>query len=136
MAKNKERIKAELLKRLSEVRIVEIACKSVGISRATYYRWIQDDPDFAQACDLAIWQGTETISDLAESQIVSKIKGGDLKASTYWLEHHREGYRKPGKGQRGPAHTWEGPDDRIPRELSDDEIDHMINVMRNMKSSV
>ena len=134
MAKKKEQTKVQLIKRLSEVRIVEIACKSVGISRATYYRWLQDDPDFAQECANAIWQGTETISDLAESQIVSRIKVGDLKASTYWLEHHREEYKKPGKGPRGPAHTWQGPEDRIPRDLSDEEIDHMIKVMGEMKS--
>lgn len=134
MSKNKERTKAQLLKRLSEVRIVEIACKSVGISRATYYRWLQEDRLLAEACEAAIWQGTETISDLAESQIVSRIKGGDLKASTYWLEHHRKEYQKPGKSPRGPAHTWEGPEDRIPRNLSNEEIDHMIEAMKNMKS--
>ena len=97
MAKKKERTKAELIKRLSEVRIVEIACKSVGISRSTYYRWQQEDYDFEVACEEAIKQGTETISDLAESQVVAKIKSGDFKASIYWLEHHHKDYKKPPK---------------------------------------
>ena len=96
MATKKDRTKAAIAKRLSEVRIVEIACKSVGISRATYYRWLKEDNNFAWDCEDAIRMGTETICDLAESQIVSKIRNGDFKASTYFLEkHHKEYVPKP-----------------------------------------
>lgn len=93
MAKAKERTKKAIVQRLSEVRIVEIACKSVGISRATYYRWLQEDKFFKYDCEDAIRLGTDTISDLAESQVVSKIKAGDFKASAYWLEHHHRDYK-------------------------------------------
>ncbi|MDL2341979.1 MAG: helix-turn-helix domain containing protein [Patescibacteria group bacterium] len=97
MAKAKERTKAAIVKRLSEVRIVEIACKSVGISRSTYYRWLQEDKTFSIYCEDAIRLGTDTISDLAESQIVSKIKAGDFRAAVYWLEHHSRDYKPRSK---------------------------------------
>jgi hypothetical protein len=96
MANKKDRTKAAIVKRLSEVRIVEIACKSVGISRATYYRWLNEDAKFADDCVEAIVLGTQTICDLAESQIVTKIRSGDFRASTYFLEkHHPEYIPKP-----------------------------------------
>jgi hypothetical protein len=92
MATKQDRTKAALVKRLSEVRIVEIACKSVGVSRATYYRWLKEDQNFAFDCEDAIRQGTAVICDLAESQIVAKIRSGDFKASTYFLERHHKDY--------------------------------------------
>jgi hypothetical protein len=92
MASKQDRTKAALVKRLSEVRIVEIACKSVSISRATYYRWLKEDAGFASDCEDAIRQGTAVICDLAESQIINKIRGGDFKASTYFLEKHHKDY--------------------------------------------
>lgn len=88
----KDRTKAALVKRLSEVRIVEIACKSIGISRATYYRWLKGGANFMYDCEDAIKQGTAVIYDLAESQIVTKIRSGDFKASTYFLEKHQPEY--------------------------------------------
>ena len=97
MTKKKERTKSEIIQRLSEVRIVEIACKSAGISRATYYRWLQEDKAFAVFCEDAIRLGTDTISDLAESQVVSKIKAGDFRAAVYWLEHHNRDYKPRSK---------------------------------------
>ena len=92
MARNQLRDKAAILKKLADVRIVEIACKQVGISRATYYRWQEDDYKFEVDCQQAIQQGTDRISDLAESQVVNKIKDGDFRASTYWLEKHHPDY--------------------------------------------
>jgi hypothetical protein len=92
MASKQDRTKAALVKRLSEVRIVEIACKSVSISRATYYRWLKEDARFASDCEDAIRRGTAVICDLAESQIINKIRGGDFKASTYFLEKHHKDY--------------------------------------------
>ena len=115
MAKKKERTKSEIIKRLSEVRVVEIACKSVGISRATYYRWLQEDKTFAIYCDDAIRLGTDTISDLAESQVVSKIKAGDFRASTYWLEHHHRDYKPRSKYPAEEVDHF--------KEMSDEEIE-------------
>lgn len=127
MAKNKKQTKAALVKRLSEVRIVEIACKSVDISRATFYRWLKEDPDFASNCQEAIMLGTETISDLAESQIVTKIKLGELKASTYWLEHHHRDYKPFRRVPKTKSELFsEEP-------MNEAEIDHMISTLQALK---
>jgi hypothetical protein len=131
MAKNQERTKAALVKRLSEVRIVEIACKSVGISRATYYRWLREDQNFGYDCEDAIQQGTDTISDLAESQIVSKIKVGELRAATYWLEHHHRDYKPiPKPVKSGSPRTQSGFADG---KLTDGEFDVLMNAMEALK---
>lgn len=131
MADKKDRNKAAIVKRLSEVRIVEIACKSVGISRATYYRWLNEDAKFADDCVEAIVLGTQTICDLAESQIVTKIRSGDFRASTYFLEKHHPEYipkprtNPPQSKQYGKA---------IPDEPMDDkQLDLMIKTLEAMK---
>ena len=133
MAKNKARTKKELVKRLTEVRIIEIACKSVGISRATFYRWINEDDKFSADCNEAIAIGTDTISDLAESQIVSKIKIGELRAATYWLEHHHTDYksaprRQPVKTKAEYLKENKGP-------LTNKEIDFYIKSLKLMKEN-
>ena len=129
-SKKQEQTKAALVKRLSEVRIVEIACKSVGISRATFYRWIRDDPIFEQDCDEAVRIGTATISDLAESQIVTKIKGGEIRAAVYWLEHHHSDYApKP----KRPIESPRSHSAFLDRELTDKEFEMMYKVMESLK---
>lgn len=129
MANKKARTKAAIVKRLSEVRIVEIACKSVGISRATYYRWLKEDPQFEWDCEDAIRQGTAVICDLAESQIVAKIRSGDFRASTYFLEKHHKDYKpkpKPLQPNRGSSAVPDYP-------MGEKEIELMIQTLEAMK---
>jgi hypothetical protein len=130
MAKAQERTKAAIIKRLSEVRIVEIACKSVGISRSTYYRWIQDDETFKLYCEDAIRQGTDTISDLAESQLVSKIKSGDFRAVVYWLEHHSRDYKPRSKYPAEEVDHF--------KEMSDEEFEFVsrsVEILRKARET-
>ncbi len=127
MAKKKERTKSEIIKRLSEVRVVEIACKSVGISRATYYRWHQEDKAFAIYCDDAIRLGTDTISDLAESQVVSKIKAGDFRAATYWLEHHHRDYKPRSKYPAEEVDHF--------KEMTDEEFEFIVRSIDALKKT-
>jgi len=51
--------------------IVTTACKAVGISRDTHYRWMKEDPEYKAAIlDL------ENVSlDFAESKLMEKIRG-------------------------------------------------------------
>jgi len=87
-----EREKALLLERLKEVPIVQVACRKAGISRATYYRWRQEDPTFARRCEDALQEGNELINDMSESQIVSLIQEKKLPAIVLWLKHHSPTY--------------------------------------------
>lgn len=82
--KDKERI----LEHLRSVPIVEVACKKSGISRATYYRWRNDDAEFLQASEDALADGVEMVNDLTESQLLTLIKEKKMPAITLWLRHN------------------------------------------------
>lgn len=93
MSRNQDSDKKRLLEQLQRTPIVEAACKKIGLSRATYYRWRKDDEDFAAACDETIELSVGRINDLAESQLINAIKEQNMSAITFWLKHHHSGYR-------------------------------------------
>lgn len=86
--KNKELI----VEKLKTLPIVQIACEKIGIGRATYYRWRETDPDFADVASKAIREGQQFINDMAESQLLSAIKDQNMTAIIYWLNHHHPAY--------------------------------------------
>jgi len=92
-----EKAKKRVIEELMNVPIVLHACKSAGVARSTYYRWINEDKLFANDCDDAMKPGIDAISDIAEVQLINAIKQGDHKSIVYWLRHHKETYsdRKP-----------------------------------------
>jgi len=62
-----DREKQILLEQLKRTPIVEFACQKVGIARATYYRWRQDDERFRKDADTALQEGVLLVNDMAES---------------------------------------------------------------------
>lgn len=86
--KNKELI----IEKLKSLPIVQIACEKVGIGRATFYRWRELDPDFADATNKAIQEGRQFINDMAESQLLSAIRDQNMTAIIYWLNHNHPVY--------------------------------------------
>lgn len=86
------REKTALIDQLKKIPIVQVACEKVGISRATFYNWKKDDAEFATSVDEAIGDGTGFVNDMAESQLLSAIKEGNLGAITYWLKHRHSAY--------------------------------------------
>jgi len=92
MSRNIDRDKQKLLEKLNRTPIVEVACKQAGVPRSTYYRWRNDDEDFAEQCDEAIDHSADLINDLAESQLINAIKDKNLGAITFWLKHHHRRY--------------------------------------------
>lgn len=81
-----------LIEQLRKLPVVSVACEKTGIGRASYYRWRQEDPAFAAAADEAIADGTNLVSDMAESQLLSQIRDGNLGAVMYWLKHRNPNY--------------------------------------------
>jgi ACT domain-containing protein len=81
-----------LLEQLRKAPIVEAACQKVGISRMTFYRWKQDDAEFAKNVDEAMLGGQLLVNDLAEGQLISAVRERNLQAITYWLRHHHPDY--------------------------------------------
>ena len=76
---------------LSELRasaVVELACQKAEVGRSTYYRYRQQDPEFAKKADEALRDGTLLMNDMAESYLLSAIKNKNMAAITLWLRAH------------------------------------------------
>ena len=78
--------KALMLETLEKVPIIQVACKRLGISRATFYRWKEQDKDFAQAIEKSIKEGTNSMNELAQSKLIELINKGHLTAIIFWLK--------------------------------------------------
>jgi len=86
--KNKELI----IQQLRKTPIVQVSCEKVGIGRATFYRWKQEDQDFSTKADEALLEGSLLVNDVAESQLMSAIRDKNLTAIIFWLKHHHPNY--------------------------------------------
>ena len=72
--------------------IVTKACEDVGLSRDTHYRWLKEDPEYAQ--DVAAIE--DVALDFAESELHKRIKEGDTTATIFFLKTkgRRRGYNE------------------------------------------
>ncbi len=84
--------KTLLIDLLKKTPIIQVVCEKVGIARATYYRWKQEDEEFARLADEALVEGSGLVNDIAESQFMSAIKNQNLTAIIFWLKHHHPTY--------------------------------------------
>lgn len=84
--------KGLLIEQLKKTPIIQVACEKVGIGRATFYRWKNDDQEFATKADEALSEGTYLVNDVAESQLMSAIRDKNLTAIIFWLKHHHPSY--------------------------------------------
>lgn len=94
IAARQDRQKKQILDELKKVPIVEIACKKTGIGRASYYRWRQNDPSFREESDIALKDGVQLITELAESKLISQIQEENLGAIIFWLKSRNPAYRE------------------------------------------
>ena len=62
--------------------VVTTACKSVGVSRASFYNWYNEDPEFREAADSM----QDVALDFAESQLFQQIKGGVPSSTIFYLK--------------------------------------------------
>ncbi len=85
----------QFIEQLERVPNVSLACEKVGLSRNTVYRWCIEDADFKVRMDMALESVVHSISDLAESKLISHINGGSFRAIQYWLDNHKKEYIKP-----------------------------------------
>lgn len=86
-----------LLGALKEMPIIQVACKRSGISRATYYRWQQEDKDFKRKSLDALDDGIEFINDMSESQLITLIKEKKMPAIAMWLKNNHKRYGSKGR---------------------------------------
>lgn len=79
------------------------ACIQSGISHEAYYRRCRVDADFADKMYFA----QQTVLTTARRNVIKAIKGGDLRASQWWLEKHD--FAKPSE-EPPPAISAAPPD--------------------------
>tara|TARA_R100000655_G_scaffold55893_1_gene94013 strand:+ start:1948 stop:2301 length:354 start_codon:yes stop_codon:yes gene_type:complete len=62
--------------------VVTVACKQADVPRSTYYKWLNEDEDFAKSV-----KEIENIAlDFAESQLHSQMKDGSTSATIFYLK--------------------------------------------------
>lgn len=81
-----------LLEQLRKIPIVQIAVERAGVGRTTYYRWREEDKEFAKASDEALLEGEALITDMTESQLISLIKDRNFPSINLWLRVHHPKY--------------------------------------------
>jgi len=81
-----------MLEQLKKTPVVQIAVEKVGISRSTFYRWKEEDKEFAKEADQALAEGVALVNDMAESQLLSAIRDRNISAIFYWLNHRHSAY--------------------------------------------
>lgn len=90
--KKKDPLKHKFVEILSKNPIIAFAAQKCGISRSTFYRWQEDDENFAAEVSIALSEGVDTINDIAESYVVSGVKSGDKAYIKYWLSNNKKNY--------------------------------------------
>ena len=69
MTTNNRKTKDKLIKLLEENSNLLRACKLAGVARATVYRWLKLDPEFANRVELAQELGRDSMVDFAEAKL-------------------------------------------------------------------
>lgn len=90
--KDSKKLKQLAIEQLNKTPIIQVVCEKIGLPRTTFYRWKDNDQEFAEAVDKAIHEGRHLINDFAESQLVNAIKNNNLTAIIYWLNHNHKNY--------------------------------------------
>jgi len=62
--------------------VVTTACKIVGISRETHYRWLKEDDEYKEKVEGLI----DVALDFAESQLHKQIRDGNSTATIFFLK--------------------------------------------------
>jgi len=81
-----------MINQLKKTPVVQIACEKTGIARSTFYRWKEEDSEFAKEADQALAEGVSLVNDMAESQLLSAIRDRNISAIFYWLNHRHSAY--------------------------------------------
>jgi len=79
----KQQTKKALLEALEKsLGIVTSACKSVGINRTTFYKYLKDDEEFKKQVD----ELDNIALDFAESQLHQQMKNGVPASTIFYLK--------------------------------------------------
>lgn len=82
MAKSDITKKAMLQALEKSLGVVTSACKSVGISRETHYRWMKEDAEY----NASVRELENVAIDFAESQLHKQISKGNPTSTIFYLK--------------------------------------------------
>lgn len=88
--KVQQKKKALLVALEASLGVVTAACKAVGVDRTTFYKYVNEDPEFKQAVE-----DVENVAlDFAESQLFKAMKEGKEASNIFYLKTKgkRRGY--------------------------------------------
>jgi hypothetical protein len=86
---------SKILEELERTPIIQVVCEKFGISRQTFYRWMNESEDNFNDVNKAMGFGVGLVNDVAESNVLTGIKNKDAAYTKYWLSHRHEAYKKP-----------------------------------------
>lgn len=84
---NQDKLKEQILERLTKNFTISSACHAVGIDRKTFYRWIEEDLIFKKQAYENIQECKKDVTDLANNRLIKQIDNGNLTAVMYWLNN-------------------------------------------------
>ncbi len=85
--------KQTFLENLKKIPIIHAACERSNVSRASVYRWKNEDKKFEKALNKALSDGEALINDLSEGQLIALIKDKNFSAIRFWLNHRHSKFR-------------------------------------------
>lgn len=94
--------------------VVTTACKTVGISRTTHYKYLDTDPEYKKAVESV----EDLVLDFAESQLHKQIKDGNSTSTIFFLKTKG---KKRGYIERQEIETSGGQELKIVREITKTE---------------
>jgi len=88
-----KKLKTTIIESLKKYPVIQAVCERVGISRATYYRWIQQSSNFKILAEKATTEGSQIINDMAEAKLFKQIQAENMTAIIFWLKYRNKNYR-------------------------------------------
>lgn len=88
------KIKLKLLKEIEKFGNVYLSCQKIGIDKATYYRWKENDEEFKKRAERAEEIGRENIGEVAEYGLLQNIKEKNQRAIEFALVNVSKKYKR------------------------------------------
>lgn len=93
--KEREQKKKELKEQLKkQMGNISLACKKVGISRNSYYRWKKEDKEWGKEMDEIKEEKDNEMNDFTEGKLYEKIHNGDRTSIIFYLKTRHPKYRR------------------------------------------
>lgn len=88
MIKDNDELKKHFLEQLKKTPVIQLVCGKLNVSRASFYRWREQDPEFDKESEAALIEGRAVMSDVAETQLLNAINNQSLPAILFYLKSH------------------------------------------------